>query len=218
MRKDAASKTLKYFNLDIYRKAHACGSFDVSQIQKTKIATGELQRCELVAFDKALTGRTRRASQILHFYLHDFFFERIWRNPEKYLGLFKQYRAIIMPDFSLWTDMPKAVQIYNRFRANQIARFYQDHGVTVIPSPAWGETESYTWCFDGMPAGGTFAICARGADAELFSNGLAEFIRRCRPDNILALGNTNTVGVQTVRAKYERGKGGYRWVIQEPAD
>ena len=53
----------------------------------------------------------------IHFFIEDYEFNAVWTNPDKYLDIFKQCKAVATPDFSLYSDMPKALQIYNVFIA-----------------------------------------------------------------------------------------------------
>ena len=48
---------------------------------------------------------------IAHFYYDDYKFISAWREPDKYLDRLKQFKAVISPDFSLYTDFPRALQI-----------------------------------------------------------------------------------------------------------
>lgn len=87
----------------------------------------------------------------VHFCLDDYQFETIWNHPTKYIDNFKKCGILCSPDFSLYSDFPLAIQIYNHYRKHWLARFYQDRGSVVIPTIAWSDESSYDWCFDGEP-------------------------------------------------------------------
>lgn len=56
------------------------------------------------------------SDHIAHFYYDDYKFIEAWRNPDKYIDKLKQFKAVISPDFSLYTDFPRALQILSCYR------------------------------------------------------------------------------------------------------
>lgn len=62
----------------------------------------------------------KRAGKGVHFFLDDYHFERLWRYPDKYINLLKSYDFVMSPDFSTYTDFPKALNIYNHYRKHWI--------------------------------------------------------------------------------------------------
>lgn len=53
---------------------------------------------------------------IAHFYYDDFKFIQAWRSPDKYVERLRKFKAIVAPDFSLYTDFPRALQILSCYR------------------------------------------------------------------------------------------------------
>ena len=74
----------------------------------------------LIVFSKAL--KTQDYNQWIHFYEDDVSFERIWRNPQRYLPLLKKFNGVILPDFSIYRDMPLAMQIWNKSSFAEVGR------------------------------------------------------------------------------------------------
>ena len=67
-------------------------------------------------------------------------------------------------------------------------------GLTVIPSICWSDEDSFAWCFDGEPIGGTVAISSVGTQKapearRLFLLGYSEMIARLKPEKILFFGD-----------------------------
>ena len=91
------------------------------------------------------------SDKALHFFVDDYQFMRIWTNPDAYVQLLSRFKAVCTPDFSLYTDFPPAIQIYNHYRKHWIGAYLQLHGVKVIPTIAWSNEDSLDWCFDGEP-------------------------------------------------------------------
>lgn len=49
-------------------------------------------------------------------FLYDYKFENIWKKPDEYVEKLKKYKAVLSPDFSMYIEMNKALQLYNTFR------------------------------------------------------------------------------------------------------
>ena len=101
---------------------------------------------------------------------------------------------MLSPDFSLFTDYPPAVQIYNHWRKHLLAAFWQQMGLTVIPSICWSDEDSFAWCFDGEPVGGTVAVSSVGTQKapearRLFLLGYKEMLARLKPEKIIFFGD-----------------------------
>ena len=103
----------------------------------------------------------------VHFFIDDYQFERVWKEPEKYVDKLKQYVCIASPDFSPYGDMPVALQIYNHYRKHWVAAYMQERGVTVIPTIR-GSTnpKSLDWFLDGEPEGGIVVVSTMWASKE----------------------------------------------------
>ena len=114
----------------------------------------------------------------------------MWNHPNKYIERFRNCGIICSPDFSLYSDFPKAIQVYNHYRKHWLARFYQDREITVIPTIAWSDKKSYEWCFDGEPKNSIVAVATIGVlrseeSRKLFMDGFNEMIKRLNPSKII---------------------------------
>ena len=146
-------------------------------------------------FDIALRDRNPK-DKIVHFFTDDFLFDRVWHNPEKYLSMLGRFRAVVAPDFSLYADHPKALQIYNHFRKHWCSAYWASMGITVIPSPRWveGDDSSFEWCLDGDPIGSTICISTHGSikgdrRKKLFLEGFQATVEKLRPSGIILYGD-----------------------------
>jgi hypothetical protein len=124
-----------------------------------------------------------------HFFLDDFKFERVWNTPKKYLNVLKQYEGVCSPDFSLYTDYPIALQIYNVYRNRALGKYWQRNGIKVIPTIGWSTPESYDFCFLGIEPRSTVVISSLGIlrdkeAIELFIMGFDEMKEQIKPDHI----------------------------------
>lgn len=130
----------------------------------------------------------------VHFFLDDYQFNRLWHRPDKYIEILKQFRYVLSPDFSLYLDYPKAIQVYKHYQKHWIARYYQERGVNIIPTICWSDKESYNWCFSGEPKNSVVAVSSIGTQRyewskKLFIQGYNEMIKRLKPKKVLFWGN-----------------------------
>ena len=129
----------------------------------------------------------------VHFFVDDYQFVRLWKRPEAYAEKLAQFQAVCTPDFSTYTDFPKAVQVYNHYRKHSLGAYWQQHMVRVIPTISWSDRESYTWCFDGEPDGGMVAVSTVGTQnsretRRMFLEGYNEMLARLQPSRVLMYG------------------------------
>lgn len=132
-------------------------------------------------------------SKGVHFFIDDYQSVRLWTNPDAYIDLLRRFKCVCTPDFSTYTDFPKAIQIYNHYRKHWLGAFWQMYGINVIPTISWSDKASFDWCFDGEPVGGVVAVSSVGtqmnADARaLFMAGYNEMLNRLNPSAILFYG------------------------------
>lgn len=148
---------------------------------------------EFIGFNYAKTCR-QPYDKGLHFFVDDYQFIRLWSNPDAYLDMLRRFKVVCTPDFSTYTDFPKAVQIYNHYRKHWLGAYWQANGVTVIPTVSWSDRDSFEWCFDGEPVGGTVAVSSVGTQLnkesrKLFIDGYNEMLTRLKPKLIYFYGN-----------------------------
>ena len=135
---------------------------------------------------------------IAHFYYDDFKFIQAWRHPDKYVDKLMRFKAVVAPDFSLYTDFPRALQILSCYRRQWVGAYWQSLGLDVIPDVVWGDEKSFDYCFLGIPEGGTVAVSTVGVTnnddwngkfGEMFRDGYNEMMKRLSPSTILFYGD-----------------------------
>lgn len=151
----------------------------------------------------------------VHFFIDDYQFVRVWKQPDIYLNILKKFPVVLTPDFSTYTDFPKAIQIYNHYRKHWLGAYWQMNGIKVIPTISWSDRESFEWCFDGEPEGHTVAVSSVGTQANsetrrLFLEGYNEMLFRLCPSKIIMYGDVpdecrgNIVKVQPFQSKWRK--------------
>lgn len=178
---------INFENLDKFSFS-GVGKYEIPQIDpETKYPGGEF-----VGMNYTLTEKFPE-SKIMHCFVDDYQFIRYWNNPDKYLPVLSKFSAVCSPDFSTYTDMPLAMQIYNHYRKHWLAAYWQLNGITVYPTISWSDESSYEWCFDGEPVGGVVAVSSVGTQKNkeskrLFLLGYEEMMKRLDPAWVIFYG------------------------------
>lgn len=185
------------------------GAFDIPEIKPV----ADFPAVELVGFNFAKSCKNP-GDKGVHFFLDDYQFNRLWTMIDRYIPILKKFRCVLSPDFSMYTDFPKAIQIYNHYRKHWCAAYMQERGITVIPTISWSTPDSFEWCFDGEPVGGCVAVSSVGClvsaeSKKLFVDGYMEMVRRLHPEKIIFYGSVpgectgNIVRIKAFREKFK---------------
>ena len=161
------------------------GEYDIPVIEPEDYHT-----VDWIGFNSAKTTRKREGKGV-HFFLDDYQFKRLWIYPDRYINMLKQFDFVMSPDFSTYTDFPKALNIYNHYRKHWIGAYLQSKGVHVIPTISWSTPDSYDWCFDGEPHDSTVAISSVGCSnvIDKFVEGYNAMIQALNPSAIIFYGD-----------------------------
>lgn len=164
------------------------GLYNIPEMIPTTV--DDIQDLEAIGFNYML-GEKNPENKVLHFYLDDYQFERVWKEPNKYLEKICKFKYVIALDFSLYIDHPKAVQIFNHYRKHWCARYWQDYGANVIPCICWSDESSFDWCFDGTPKNSPICISTiggfgnHGCDKEAWLRGYRKCLEVLNPSKVI---------------------------------
>lgn len=188
--------------VDVFRASLVKDAQFDSKYEIPKIKPENVIPERLIAFSEAI--RSKDYEQFVHFYEDDVKFERIWNKPNKYLPKLKLFKGIITPDFSLYRDMPLAMQIYNTYRGKAIGTWLQSSGIHVIPNVRFSDERSFEFCCGGISLRSTIAIGSHGCikavrEREFFKSGLSFVVNTLMPKTIIVYGSAP----DSVFGKYE---------------
>lgn len=150
----------------------------------------------------------------VHFFLDDYQFERIWNKFDRSVNMLAKFEAVLSPDWSMYTNWPYAVQIWNHYRKHFVGAYLQQMGVTVYPTICWSDRVSIDFCFDGEPHGGCVAVSSIGTqmrenDKTRFMYGYDAMLEILEPETILFYGNPpaecrgNIVRIQEFHKRFD---------------
>lgn len=175
------------WNAFLVAVAHFAGFLEFPVIRPTHEVPNRL-----IPFSKAVNCKDR--DQWVHFYEDDFHFERLWDDPARWLDTLKGFRGVILPDFSVYRDMPLIVQLYNIYRSRAIGCWLQVNGVKVICNLRWGDRRTHRLCCNGAPRCCVIAVGTHGTlkdceDRRCFVGGLATVVALLQPTAIVVYGD-----------------------------
>jgi len=146
-------KTKKKFKI-IRNEFKLVGRYDIPLIKKQDI---DLDSIELLSINK-INNNKKNEYKTIHFFTHDWHFENAYFNSKKTFEELKKYYAVLSPDFSLYSEMPLALQINSTFKNRWCGAYWQTLGLRVIPTIEWGNEETFDFCFDGVEHGSVVAV------------------------------------------------------------
>ena len=157
------------------------------------VARCDAHPLRLIPFSEAMENKCEESDAFVHFFEDDFRFERLWNNPRRYLSRLRQFAGVIMPDFSYAMDFPMPLKMWAAYRNRLLAAWMQHEGLTVIPSAR--AQPGCPWLLEGMPRGGTLAICGRALVKDVnerrrFLRDLRTTVEDLQPDAIAYYGST----------------------------
>lgn len=197
MKANTAKRKKDICNLRLCHGSEYEGNFDMPVPAPCRVEVPS----RFLPFNQALSSTDFDCG--IHFFIDDYQFERLWRLPERYIPVLKRFRCVIAPDFSLFVDVPQAVNVWNVYRNRLMTRWMQDQGIPVIPCAGWGDLDSFRFCFDGIPTGGVVAVghTAYGRtdpQRALFRKGLSTLMETKKPSTILIYGKPFETGYPNV--------------------
>lgn len=193
--------------------------FGVGQYDIPIIRRNDIDLKQFVSFNDIKNCKNPK-DFCVHFFLYDYQFAKVWNRPDVYINMLSKFGCVCSPDFSTYTDFPKAVQIFNHYKKHWVAAYWQMHNIKVVPTISWGDTDSYSWCFDGEPTESIIAVSSVGTqnnkqEKSLFLNGYNEMLKRLYPKTVIFYGAVpeecegNIVRIEGFQEKFKEIKNGW---------
>lgn len=135
---------------------------------------------------------------IFAYYAEDYKFEASWQAPDIWVQkmLNGGFPIAIVPNFSVWWSQPKAIDIFQMYRAAWMGRYMQEAGIMVIPDLKTTTDRDYPLEVAGVPKGAN-AVCLQvqtidkddPEQAEKTQNSFRQMVRRVQPKTVLIYGS-----------------------------
>ena len=169
------------------------GKLKIPIIPKFEAKAGDFDDLLLIGFDKTHLEDNNHLNRMVHFFLYDYRFERVWKNPDNDIEKLSRYSAVLSPDFSMYLEMAPVMQLYNVFRNRWCGAYWASKGMRVIPTVNWGDESTFDFCFQGIEKGCTVAVSTymasehdnRKDQKDWFLAGYNEMLHQIEPERII---------------------------------
>jgi hypothetical protein len=144
----------------------------------------ELSNLRYIGFQNSRCNANGRDKQkTVGFFMGYDVIERVCLRPWNYIEKLAQYKQVMSPDLSCYTDMPVDEQWINVYWSRFVGAYWQSCGLTVIPTVSWSDERSFDFCFSGIDKGAVVAVSTNGTGQarSLFMAGFKEFCGRKEP-------------------------------------
>ena len=161
---------------------------------------------QILTFNEALAFKGDLSETYVCFYAQDPTFERVRRNPKKYVDFFKRTAGIIGFDFSVHTDMPIIKQKTQMNDNLSLTYYYGKQGIKVIPNIRCGIDDLLPEFLSSIPKHSLIAVGTYGFIKENYKKYewfcfLETIIRELEPSGIVVYGTLNGEMFESLKRK-----------------
>jgi len=130
---------------------------------------------------------------VVHFFIADRLFMRIFRNPDKYLPFLRRCKAVIGSDMSQYVDMPAEMRYRHALCNALMSELMQKEGVKLYPNITWSKSDSFSYSFPPHLQGSVIAINSNAvhrSDLSLYrwKRGYGMAVSQLLPSHIIRYG------------------------------
>ncbi len=182
------SKAMRENPLFMRNEFPAAGQWGIPLVKKQGL---DISNVHLVAYsDTRPNDREENKQKGVHFFIDDYRFMSIYRNPKRSWDKLSQYAFLLTPDYSTYADMNPWRQIESVAHSRWCGAYWQSLGKTVIPTISWSTASSYRYCFDGVETGTIVAVGMIGCknSKKNFLRGYEAMLERIQPEAVICFG------------------------------
>lgn len=175
-------------NLFMRNKYSDHGKWNIPLIKKQAV---DVENISLIACsDTRSNDNETNTKNGVHFFVDDYRFNGIYNNPEKSLRKYSQYAFLLSPDFSTYADMNLWRQLESVAKNRWCGCYWQEQGLTVIPTISWSTPRSYEFCFDSVEKNSIIAIGMIGCkqNKKEFLRGYDYMLSKIEPEAVICFG------------------------------
>ncbi len=165
------------------------GDWQIPLVERQSL---DLENLELISYsDIRSNDSEKNKKKGVHFFIDDYRFENVYRNPERSLPRLSQYKFLLTPDYLTYSDMNYWRQMESIAHSRWVGAFWQDQGQKVLATISWSDKRSFDFCFDGVEKHSVVAVgmigCKQSKQEFLF--GYNEMLNRIEPEAIICFGD-----------------------------
>ena len=121
---------------------NSVGKYEFPIIRKQDI---DVNKIKLLSYVDTKADDKENKDKTIHFFTHDWKFEKVYENADKELEKLKQYYCLLSPDFSMFTNMPIALQIASVFKNRCCCAILTARWIRTMPSGFAARALPFAW-------------------------------------------------------------------------
>lgn len=162
----------------------------------------------LLNFKEAMSKKCTNYIAMVHFYIYDFQFIPLYRNPEKYIDILRRFSYVLTPDMSQYREMPPFARYHYNCMNKAMGAYLQANGVNIIANVSWSLPDSYEYAFVGIPKHSTIAINSNGVNSDpvaknLWFRGYEKAVETLQPERIIRYGTKMSNEYEEISVYFE---------------
>ncbi len=178
---------------DVFRSRYYAGATYAGDFEMPVIEGTDQVPDRLIRFSDSKSRKRNDSGAWVVPYEHDVKLRPLWNNAFKYMNGLLEHPGMVSWDFSMYRNMPFALQYWNCFRGRLLGSLFERCGGTCIPNVRPSDRRSLSYCLDGLPTEATIAMGTLGSlntqeDRSVFAMYVGETVKRLRPKNIVVYG------------------------------
>lgn len=149
---------------------------------------------DTIDFTESLSRRLKRHKHLnVNWYIDDEKFIRSYNAPDRYIDHLSCFESICGLDFSIDTQMPLVMQMWNKYRNMALDWYLTLQGIAVIPHVTVMPYKGREWLLDGIPKHSALSCSTIGkirskSAREEFCDGFKEMEERLQPKKVVMIG------------------------------
>ncbi len=182
------------FSAYLVENAHFTNEEEYPIIEKSMVSEDIPKK--IVPFNKAINYRGDLSDTYICFFSPDSSFERVRKNPKRFLKFFQKTAGIIGFDFSIHSDMPVVKQKNQIYDNLSHTYYFGKNGISIIPNLRCGIDELFPEFIEAIPQNSIVAIGTHGFCKELQEKCewycfIEKVIEKLHPSKIIVYGSLN---------------------------
>ena len=104
---------------------NSVGQYNMPLIRKQNI---DISKIEFLSYVNTKKEDNENKNKTIHFFTYDWKFEKVYDNADDEIKKLSQYYCLLSPDFSIFTNMPLALQIESVFKNRWCGAYWHSKG------------------------------------------------------------------------------------------
>lgn len=140
---------------------------------------------------QSLSLKRNNSLYLVFMFRNDCDIHKYWLHPVKPVPLLQTVACVAVPDFSVDPHMDYEELRHMVYQGRWLGCFWQERGITALPTLVWAMPDTYDICFDSVPKHSVVVLSTIGVhkNPSVFMAGYDEMMKRVQPELIIVYGD-----------------------------